>query len=316
MDGVVGRISEGYGPLDFSNVERDLGFKITSFKSWMPNTSHLGPKNITAIIAPDATSVEALTFDDCRYLECAVLSPALNHLGRSAFYRCTALTSISPSLSRYLSQAVNTTTNDMFVFRYCGNLAEDIVVERRKSAGPLVIPTSYFQESGITSVDFSKCRGRVDLRTYEVDAVAGESLSTFRRCFSLRTMTLNPNLVEIPRGLCWGLASLTDLYITGRLPPPEDIGGFYSYEFYKLRIHVSKTLNPNVVADLQLREPTEAEMAKATFPSAEYEAGRFLGVWDQPTTGWGDLEADGKFRQMWVIDWDPPRQGATCIMLR
>ncbi|MBQ7721402.1 MAG: leucine-rich repeat protein [Kiritimatiellae bacterium] len=315
-NGVVGRISEGYGPLDFTNVERDLGFKITSFKSWMPNTSHLGPKNITAIIAPDATSVEALTFVDCKYLERAVLSPALNHLGRSAFYRCTALTSISPSLSQYFSQAVNMTTNDIFVFRYCGNLAEDIVVERRKSAGPLVLPDSYFEQAGIISVDFSKCRGRVDLRTFDYGGMGGDYLGTFRRCANMRTMTLNPNLVEIPRGMCWGHERLTDLYITGRLPAPEDIGGFYSFEFHKLRIHVSKTLNPNVVADLQLREPTEAEMALATFPREAYEAGKLLGVWDQPTAGWGELESDGKFRQMWVLDWTPPSETATYLLVR
>lgn len=316
VDGVVGAMN-GVGKLDFTTVEHDLGFKITSFKSWMPNTSHHGPQLLTELIAPDATSVEALAFDDCRHLMRAVLSPALNHLGRSAFYRCTALTSISPSLSRYFSQAVNTTTNDMYVFRYCENLAEDIVVERRKSAGPLVLPNSYFEEgAGITSVDFSKCRGRVDLRTYRVDTVAGESLSTFRRCGSMRTMTLNPNLEEIPRGMCWGLASLTDLYITGRLPAPEDIGGFYTYEFYKLRVHISKALNPNVVADLQLRDPTAAEMAKSTFPRDAYEAGKLLGVWDQPTTGWGDLESDGKFRQMWVLDWTPPADNATFLLVR
>ena len=223
---------------------------------------------------------------------------------------------ISPSLSQYLSQAVNTTSNDLYVFRYCGNLAEDIVVERRKSAGPLVLPNSYFQESGITSVDFSKCRGRIDLRTYRIDNVAGESLSTFRRCANLRAMTLNPNLVEIPRGLCWGLGSLTDLYVTGRLPAPEDIGGFYTYDYYKLRVHISKALNPTVVADLQLREPTADEMAKSSFPCYAYEAGKLLGVWDQPTSGWGALENDGKFRQMWVLDWTPPQRYHTIITLQ
>lgn len=315
-NGVVGAMSEGVGPLDFTNVEHDLGFKITSFKSWMPATWHVGPKKITEIIAPDAVTVEALTFDDCQYLERAVLSPALKHLGRSAFYNCRALRDISPSLSRYLSQAENTTTNDLYVFRYCGNLAEDIVVERRKGAGPLVLPDAYFQESGITSVDFSKCRGRVDLRTYGAGTVTGDYLSTFRRCFSLKTITLNPNLTELPRGMCWGHTSLTDLYITGRLPAPEYIGGFYAYDYYKLRVHISKALSPNVVADLKLRGPTEAEMALATFPREAYEAGKLLGVWDQPTAGWGELESDGKFRQMWVLDWTPPSETATYLLVR
>ena len=129
-------------------------------------------------------------------------------------------------------------------------------------------------------------------------------------------MKLNPNIESIPRGMCWGLAALTNLYITGALPAPENIGGFYAYDYYRLKVYISKALNPTVVADLQLRAPTEAEMAKATFPRAEYEAGKFLGVWDQPTSGWGALEADGKFRQMWVVDWNPPTVRATVIMVQ
>lgn len=308
VDGVVGAMA-GVGKLDFTTVENDLGFKITSFKSWMPNTSHLGPQLITEVIAPDAETVEALTFDDCRYLERAVLSPSLHHIGRSAFYRCTSLREISPSLSQYLSQARNTTAADMYVFRYCGNLTEDVVVERSKGDGTLVLPDAVFEESGIRAVDFSRCRGNVDL-------TSTASYSTFRRCANLGYMKLNPDIESIPRGMCWGLAALTNLYITGALPAPENIGGFYAYDYYRLKVYISKALNPTVVADLQLRAPTEAEMAKATFPRAEYEAGKFLGVWDQPTSGWGALEADGKFRQMWVVDWNPPTAGATVIMVQ
>lgn len=309
-NGVVGGISEGIGPLDFTNVERDLGFKITSFKSWMPNTSHHGPKNITEIIAPDATSVEALAFTSCQRLTRAVFSPSLKHLGRSAFYNCTSLSSLSPTVSEYLSQAENTSSNDLFVFNFCRSLAENVVVERQKGAGTLWLADYYFSDSGITSIDFSKCRGKVEL------SYATQDRSPFVYCRAITNIVMNQKLDRIPRGMCYATDSLTDLYITGRLPAPEDIGEFYAKAHHKLRVHISKALNPNVVADLQLREPTDAEKKMSAFPRAAYAAGTFIGVWDTPTTGWGDIGSGSGFCEMWVLDWKPPADNATFIFVR
>ncbi len=295
-DGVVADISGGAGPLDFSGVEGNLGFRITGFKSWASDAGHVGPPLVTEVIAPDVVEVGAFSFSGCRHLVRAVFSPSLVHIGCRAFYDCGALRELSPSLSRYLSQA-QTSADDTYVFAMCSNLVEDLVVERGGS--PLRLSDSYFQQTGLLSVDFSHCRGGVNLTTSD------DVKSVFRRSPAITSMTLPPKVATIPRGLCWGLASLTNLFFAGVLPPSENIGMFYSYEFYRLRVYISRQLNPNVVSDLKLREPTEEEKAKASFPRDEYESGRLLGVWHEATSGWGKLDWGGNFCPMWVIDWRP-----------
>lgn len=91
---------------------------------------------------------------------------------------------------------------------------------------------------------------------------------------------------------------------TGVVPSPEKIGYFYGGTDLKLVIGLPRALNPNIVADLRIREPTEPEMKKATFPTEAYEKGDFIGVWDQPTPGWG--KPSGSFTKMWVVNMKAP----------
>ncbi|MBR1920513.1 MAG: leucine-rich repeat protein [Kiritimatiellae bacterium] len=308
-DGVVGRIAaDGIGPLDFTSVEQDLGFKVTAFKTW-EGTSHQGPANLTRVVAPDVTEVGNLSFNYCRNLESAVFSPSLRRLGRSAFYNCQSLVEISPAVSAYLSQCESTSA-DLFVFGHCAKLAGDLVVAHGKST--LYLPDWYFNGTLLSSADFSRCRGTVDFTTYQ-DA---EQNGTFRYCSALGSVTLPPDLASLPRGLFWGCSSLTNLYVTGALPALDRIGMFYSLEFHKLRVYISQELNPTVVSDLELREPTAEEMTKPFFPRAEYESGKLLGVWhtDETLPNWGALDWGGRFCPMWVIDWQPPRHASGLVL--
>ena len=298
---VVGKITSPFGGrLDFSTVERDLGFKITTLQHFDEEKDREGPKTLLEFIGPDVTDAGNRCFQACENLFHAVFSPNLKRVGRSSFYGCKNLADLTPDFQTFVNQA-EIAGNEHYAFLGCAKLLadEDFVFSRRH---PVTLPMSYFHGLGMKSADLSGCRKLV---TPTVEALeTGNAFGLFAECASLETVTLPPLLDNLPREAFWGCKALTLVRFTGVVPSPEKIGYFYGGTDLKLVIGLPRALNPNIVADLRIREPTEPEMKKATFPTEAYEKGDFIGVWDQPTPGWG--KPSGSFTKMWVVNMKAP----------
>ena len=311
---VVGKITSPFGGrLDFTTVERDLGFKITTLQHFDENKDRSGPVNLLEFIGPDVTDAGNRCFQACENLFHAVFSPNLKRVGRSSFYGCKNLADLTPDYQTFVNQA-EIAGNEHYAFLGCVKLlaGEKLSLSRRS---PLTVPMSYFHGLGVKEIDFSGCTKSVALTPETLEN--GNFFGMFGECASLEKVTFPPVVDRLPRAAFWGCPSLKLLRFTGVVPPPEKIGYFYGYENYKLVIGVPRALNPNIANDLKLREPTEPEMKKANFPAEAYEKGDLIGVWDQPTAGWGKgSDAAWGFSCMWVVNMKAPSAGGTMLLLR
>lgn len=59
---------------------------------------------------------------------------------------------------------------------------------------------------------------------------------------------------------------------------------------------------------------TEQEMKSDAFPREAYEKGDFIGVWDQPTSGWG--APSSKFCRMWVVNMKAPSGKGMMLLIK
>ena len=308
---VVGTITSPFGGrLDFTTVEHDLGFKIMTLQHFDEEKDRQGPANLLEFIGPDVTDAGNRCFQQCENLFRAVFSPNLRRVGRSSFYGCKNLADLTPDYQTFVNRA-DIAGDEHYAFSGCAKLlaGEDLVLSRRR---PVTLPMSYFHGLGMKNADLSGCSKLV---TPTVEAL--EKLNfygLFAECASLETVTLPPLLDNLPREAFWGCSSLTLLRFTGVVPPPEKIGYFYGSADLKLVIGLPRALNPNIVADLQLREPTEQEMKSDAFPREAYEKGDFIGVWDQPTSGWG--APSSKFCRMWVVNMKAPSGKGMMLLIK
>lgn len=304
---------------DLSGVEADLGFKVTKMKDWPPNgdgTGHKPPMYMTSFIAPDVTYVGNYSFNGGVNLERAVFSENLNHVGTSAFYICGKLESITPSLSKIASQVVfgdDIETADKpvgsYAFSKCAKLgAGDFVIVRNDD---VTFPPSFFRETAMTTLDMSGCKGVVG---FKPEAREENGNGAFASSANLVSVVLPPKLANLPRFMFSFCAALDEVRVTGVLPTPDKIGRFYETKDLHLKFLVPYELNKTVVEDLQLRDPTDDEKDAVDFPAKEFAAGRLLGVFDTPTSGWGEPKEQGTAR-FWVIDKPAPGRG-TMLMLK
>lgn len=87
----------GFGELDLSTVQEDLGLNITTIRQ---NAFNSAGTNLTSIILPDCiTTIESAAFQGCS-LTNVVLSKNLKSIGSSAFRYCRGLRSVTPFLPR------------------------------------------------------------------------------------------------------------------------------------------------------------------------------------------------------------------------
>ena len=87
----------GFGELDLSTVQEDLGLNITTIRQ---SAFSSAGTNLTSIIMPDCiTTIESSAFQGCS-LTNVVLSQNLKTIGSSAFRYCGRLHSVTPLLPR------------------------------------------------------------------------------------------------------------------------------------------------------------------------------------------------------------------------
>ncbi len=131
---VNGNGATGAGVLDFRSVEADTGKRVVSISGFARNPA------ITALVAPDVTSVGMDGLKFCPALRDVSLSPDLSQLALSCFAYSTNLVHFSPATFTEMTLLGGNS------FLGCTSLTGDFAYE-----GTNAIPGSLFQDTAITS---------------------------------------------------------------------------------------------------------------------------------------------------------------------
>lgn len=295
------------GSLNLNGLDAILGGPVTAFAD--DNTpNHKGPATLTEVIAPDVVEIGNRVFQHCAQMTNAVFSANLRRVGIAGLCACGSLKTITPSLSQILSQ-IDIDVSESYAFEGLASITEDIVIVRD---APFTFPLKYMANSGYKTVDMRGCKGLVAF-----DREADNSSDGFLKgCKSLTTVWFPAKLANIPRGIFYGCTALTDIHFGGKLPASADIGYFYGYQHYKLKMYVPLSLNPNIVDDLNLRAVTDEDRARPTFPTDEED--KVFGVFCKETEGWGALDSstDKTVREIWMIDCRPQYPLGTVLFIK